>query len=139
MARSCTSSRPAITRRSRLSPLAGNIPRAAEGAVLRGTLTRSYPGGRSWQLHGPEGSFHYYGFSTYTAGFGYNRMYIKQRGRRVCAFADGTRIEVGFTMDRMNNVLWGDVVHEVLGGYTCGPPPHPSPYSSSSAYSTLPR
>jgi len=90
----------------------------AGGTELALEQTSHHPPITSWQLTGPQGCFHYYGWSTYTAGFGYNRMFIKQTGTRICAFNDATQIEMGFTKDRFSNVFWGDPVHEVLGGYS---------------------
>ncbi|EKX40994.1 hypothetical protein GUITHDRAFT_96169 [Guillardia theta CCMP2712] len=80
--------------------------------------TSHHPPVTSWQVVGPNNSFQYIGWSTYEASFGYNKLYVKQSGIRMCQFPDGTTIEVGFTMDRYNNVYWGDVIQEVLGGYT---------------------
>mmetsp|Transcript_19660 Transcript_19660/g.40028 ORF Transcript_19660/g.40028 Transcript_19660/m.40028 type:complete len:458 (+) Transcript_19660:237-1610(+) len=88
-----------------------------DGTKLYLEQTSHHPPVTSWQLCGPNGSFHYYGWSTYTASFGYNRLYVKQSGARVCEFPDGTKITAGFSMDRYNNVYWGDVIQEVLGEY----------------------
>lgn len=80
--------------------------------------TSHHPPVTSWLLQGPKGAFRYYGWSTYEASFGYNKLYVKQSGLRRCEFSDGTVIDVGFSQDKYNNALWGDVVHEVLGTYT---------------------
>eukprot|EP00802_Teleaulax_amphioxeia_P007212 Tamp_07218.p1 GENE.Tamp_07218~~Tamp_07218.p1 ORF type:complete len:462 (-),score=85.12 Tamp_07218:1145-2530(-) len=79
--------------------------------------TSHHPPVTSWLLEGPNKSFKYYGWSTYEASFGYNKLFVKQSGLRRIEFADGCVIDLGFTQDKYNNALWGDVVHEVLGAY----------------------
>jgi len=88
-----------------------------DGTKLYLEQTSHHPPVTSWLLIGPGQSFRYYGWSTYTASFGYNRLYVKQSGARICEFPDGTKITAGFSMDRYNNVYWGDVIQEVLGEY----------------------
>mmetsp|Transcript_29439 Transcript_29439/g.70761 ORF Transcript_29439/g.70761 Transcript_29439/m.70761 type:complete len:453 (-) Transcript_29439:516-1874(-) len=88
-----------------------------DGTKLYLEQTSHHPPVTSWLLIGPNASFRYYGWSTYTASFGYNKLYVKQSGARICEFPDGTKITAGFSMDRYNNVYWGDVIQEVLGEY----------------------
>ena len=51
------------------------------------------------------------------ASFGYNKLYVNQKGARLCEFSDGSVIDVGFSMDRYNNVYWGELVQEMVGSY----------------------
>ena len=78
--------------------------------------TSHHPPVTSWLLQGKQG-FKYYGWSTYQASFGYNKLFVDQSGLRRCEFADGTVIDVGFSQDKYNKALWGTVVHEILGSY----------------------
>jgi len=89
----------------------------AGGVALHMEQTSHHPPVTSWLLTGPGGAWRYFGWSTYEASFGYNRLFVKQSGLRQCEFADGTVIDVGFSMDRYNNVYWGELVQEMVGAY----------------------
>lgn len=72
----------------------------AGGSNLYLEQTSHHPPVTSWYLEGPGSEWKYYGWSTYEASFGYNKLYVKQSGARLCEFSDGTVIDVNFSMDR---------------------------------------
>eukprot|EP00961_Rhodomonas_salina_P194347 2624293-Rhodomonas_salina.3 len=42
-------------------------------------------------------------------------MFLNTSGSRTLTFADGGKVEIGFPKDRVSNVFWGQMHHEVSG------------------------
>jgi len=103
-----------------LNPILGETLQVsyADGSEAYFEQTCHHPPVTSFCLDGPEKGYRYYGHTTFSVGFGYNKMTVQNQGLRVVEFEDGGKIEIGFPLDRFGNVFWGEMHHESLGSQT---------------------
>eukprot|EP00292_Cryptomonas_paramecium_P006006 CAMPEP_0113693420 /NCGR_PEP_ID=MMETSP0038_2-20120614/19653_1 /TAXON_ID=2898 /ORGANISM="Cryptomonas paramecium" /LENGTH=391 /DNA_ID=CAMNT_0000615487 /DNA_START=59 /DNA_END=1230 /DNA_ORIENTATION=+ /assembly_acc=CAM_ASM_000170 len=100
-----------------LNPILGETLQVdyEDGSRLFMEQTCHHPPVSSFSFRGAESRYHYYGYTTFDIGFGYNKMNIRTSGLRIVDFPDGGRVTVGFPHDRWGNVFWGEMHHECLG------------------------
>jgi len=73
-----------------------------------------HPPVSAFYLKSGAGDYTVSGHQTFTVGFGYNKMLIRNKGLRTVTFQDGGVVALDFPPDRFLNVFWGDMIHETF-------------------------
>jgi hypothetical protein len=72
-----------------------------------------------WDARSGAGDYEVSGHQTFTIGFGYNKMLIRNKGVRTVHFPDGGCIAIDFPGDKFTNVFFGgDMIHETTDSQT---------------------
>ena len=72
-----------------------------------------------WDARSGAGDYEVSGHQTFTIGFGYNKMLIRNEGVRTVHFPDGGCIALDFPGDKFTNVFFGgDMIHETTDTQT---------------------
>jgi len=91
-----------------LNPILGETLQMdyADGAKLYMEQTCHHPPVSAFCLYAPDNEYTVSGHQTFDVGFGYNKMYVTNKGVRIVTFKDGGQIKLDFPPDRFGNVFW---------------------------------
>mmetsp|Transcript_28791 Transcript_28791/g.59015 ORF Transcript_28791/g.59015 Transcript_28791/m.59015 type:complete len:436 (-) Transcript_28791:489-1796(-) len=100
-----------------LNPILGETLQVdyGDGSKLYMEQTCHHPPVSAFCLISPGADYTVTGHQTFNVGFGYNKMFITNKGVRIVTFKDGGSISLDFPPDRWCNVFWGEMVHETIG------------------------
>ena len=104
-----------------LNPILGETLQVeySDGSKAYCEQTCHHPPITSFKLDSPPGAgYEFWGFTEFGAGFGYNRMFLKSKGLLQLKFKDGTLFEIGLSENKVENVFWGTMRHEIYGSQT---------------------
>mmetsp|Transcript_89282 Transcript_89282/g.133859 ORF Transcript_89282/g.133859 Transcript_89282/m.133859 type:complete len:435 (-) Transcript_89282:168-1472(-) len=100
-----------------LNPILGETLQVdyGDGSKLYMEQTCHHPPVSAFYLVAGSKDYTVSGHQTFNVNFGYNKMFITNKGVRVVTFKDGGSISLDFAPDRWLNVFWGEMVHESVG------------------------
>ena len=68
----------------------------SDGSKVYLEQSSHHPPISSYEVHGPNKSYYYEGYSLFTTSAGLNSLNLQNKGRRSITFSDGLKIEVNF-------------------------------------------
>jgi len=104
-----------------LNPILGETLQVdfSDGSKAYLEQTCHHPPITSFKLDGPQGLYDFWGFTEFGVKFGYNRMFPTSKGQLHLKFnKDGHQFDIGLPQNKIENVFWGDMRHEVFNSQT---------------------
>lgn len=103
-----------------LNPILGETLQVdfSDGSKAYLEQTCHHPPITSLCLDSPQGLYDFWGFIEFGVKFGYNRMFPTSKGNLTLKFKDGTTFDIGLSENKVNNVFWGNMHHELYGSQT---------------------
>lgn len=103
-----------------LNPVLGETLQVdfSDGSKAYLEQTCHHPPISSFKLDGPQGLYDFWGFTEFGVKFGYNRMFLTSKGQLVLKFKDGCTFDIGLSENKVSNVFWGDMRHELFNTQT---------------------
>jgi len=86
-----------------------------DGTQIFCEQTSHHPPVTSWEVLGPNQSYHFYGYGEWTVGFRGNSVKGHQTGPNFIVFQDGTKISWNLPESWCRGVMFGDRIIEYMG------------------------
>jgi hypothetical protein len=113
-----------------MNPILGETYELAwqDGSRIYLEQTSHHPPVSNYIMYGPNNTYKFHGFSNFSSNAGLNSLTVRNKGKRIIEFPDGTIIEYSFCYESYSNTFWGTFRHESLGdiiykdltnGYEC--------------------
>jgi len=99
------------------NPILGETYQATwpDGTRILSEQSSHHPPVTSWQLFGPDNSYHFYGNGEWAASFSGNSISGGQKGTHYVEFKDGTVIEYDLPEVHVRGMIYGDRFFEYEG------------------------
>jgi len=105
------------TQKKPFNPILGETFQATyeDGSLVYTEQSSHHPPVTNWQIIGPDGLYHFYGYGEWTAAFRGNSVKGHQKGPHIIEFKDGGRIVYNLPEIWVRGIMLGDRIVEYDG------------------------
>lgn len=87
----------------------------SDGSQFYVEQSSHHPPVSHYQIYGPNNSYQYCGYSSFSSSAGLNSLGVSNKGKRFMKFKDGVQFDFGFFEELYSNSFWGVLKSETTG------------------------